>query len=171
MTTAESLGVPGSLTSHARSIAVFFLFAMPDESFAAHSAERAISALKASNLARAEGRPARVRLVQLCKRRYQIEVASWRRDRGDRVREAAAPAAGQTVGLWRFPSDANVSAWLKFRKDTGEDELLALIFSRILKLSDDEVAEGLAISSGTLRHRLGRAARSLGHATVRSRSA
>jgi hypothetical protein len=177
------------LEEQARIIALFFYFAFLDERLAGPAAERAVGALKAahgSNRGRGFGaagsddeRDARIRLIQVCKRRFDIEKASMPSDRARRAGAAtsaavAAPASvsaspppsGGAGGQWRIPPGADLAAWSKFSRAVSEDERLAIAFAHILKFAQDEIADGLSISLGTLRHRLGRAARSLGAIAV-----
>lgn len=170
-----------TLEEQAKKISVFFFFALLDESLAAQASERAASAWKASRDAWASPRsviepePAspserreRVALIELCRSRFDKELLALRK-RGARDRLGSS-APGGPGSPWRLAPDANIAAWIKFSKEASEDERLAMVLARILRFAEDEVAEGLAISIGTLRHRLSRASRALG-AVVRKTGA
>ncbi|MNT80198.1 hypothetical protein D3C72_2196280 [compost metagenome] len=66
---------------------------------------------------------------------------------------------------WLIPEGVDLGPWREFQKTASEDELLTVIWSKILKLSDHEISEGLGITQGTIRYRLGRALRKLGSMT------
>lgn len=63
---------------------------------------------------------------------------------------------------WVLPSGISLGAWQDFRKSADPDELLAVIWSKILSLSDVQIAKGLGVTVGTVRHRVGRGLRQLG---------
>lgn len=67
-----------------------------------------------------------------------------------------------TEGGWMIPGDLDLGPWREFQKLATQDELLAVIWSKVLGLADKDIAQGLGISEGTLRYRLGRALRKLG---------
>jgi hypothetical protein len=66
---------------------------------------------------------------------------------------------------WLIPEGIDLGPWREFQKNASEDELLTVIWSKILKFSDLEISEGLGITQGTIRYRLGRALRKLGSMT------
>lgn len=61
-----------------------------------------------------------------------------------------------------FPKDINLGTWRKFRKKAQRDEFMVVLWSKVLKLNDHDIATGLCLSEGTVRHRLGRGLRVLG---------
>jgi len=63
------------------------------------------------------------------------------------------------------PEGLDLGPWREFQKSSSEDELLSVIWSKILKIDDDDISEGLGITQGTIRYRLGRALRKLGSMT------
>lgn len=63
---------------------------------------------------------------------------------------------------WRIPVGVDLGPWCEFQKLASEDELLTVIWSKILSISDEDISEGLGITPGTVRYRLGRALRKLG---------
>ncbi|MGZ3774463.1 MAG: helix-turn-helix transcriptional regulator [Pseudobdellovibrionaceae bacterium] len=66
---------------------------------------------------------------------------------------------------WLIPESIDLGPWREFQKTASEDELLTVIWSKILKFADDDISEGLGITQGTIRYRLGRALRKLGSMT------
>jgi hypothetical protein len=67
-----------------------------------------------------------------------------------------------TEAGWSIPSDLDLGPWREFQKLATQDELLAVIWSKVLQLNEKDIAQGLGISEGTVRYRLGRALRKLG---------
>lgn len=63
---------------------------------------------------------------------------------------------------WRMPEGLDLSPWKEFQKKAPEEELLALVWSKILVFSDEVISEGLGLTVGTLRFRVGRALRKMG---------
>ena len=66
---------------------------------------------------------------------------------------------------WLTPEGLDLGSWREFQKMASEDELLTVIWSKILKIDDLDISEGLGITQGTIRYRLGRALRKLGSMT------
>ncbi|MGZ3745064.1 MAG: helix-turn-helix transcriptional regulator [Pseudobdellovibrionaceae bacterium] len=63
---------------------------------------------------------------------------------------------------WMIPPDLDIGPWREFQKSATQDELLTVIWSKILEIPEGSIAQGLGISEGTVRYRLGRALRKLG---------
>lgn len=61
-----------------------------------------------------------------------------------------------------IPKELNISAWNQFIKDSKEDELLLVTWSKILNISDADIARGLGLSEGTVRYRVGNGLKKLG---------
>ena len=157
------------LEDQAGAVARFFFFSLLEERVAAHATERAVAALKAS------GANSPAQLIALCKRRYEAEIASlpkaWTRNWSrDGAGAAGSTSPGGSGSAWRGVGENEMASWIRFSKEASVDERHAVIFSRILKFSDGDVASGLGVSAGTLRHRLGRGVRALGRAAGRERA-
>lgn len=63
---------------------------------------------------------------------------------------------------WIMEKNLELGPWRQYHKESLKDELLVLIWSRILKFSDLDISLGLGISEGTVRHRVARGLRQLG---------
>ncbi|MCB0349150.1 MAG: response regulator transcription factor [Bdellovibrionales bacterium] len=61
-----------------------------------------------------------------------------------------------------LPKDLSISAWNQFMKDSKEDELLLVTWSRVLNISDGDIARGLGLSEGTVRYRVANGLKKLG---------
>ncbi len=62
----------------------------------------------------------------------------------------------------------DLAAWHEFTNKSQDDEHLLVIWSKILLISDMQVARALGITEGTLRYRLGKALSVLGKALIPS---
>jgi DNA-directed RNA polymerase specialized sigma24 family protein len=144
---------------YVRQVALFFFFALLDESIAQQSAERAIAQLKIklkdTYFDQAErdtqmSRYIREQVLRACQ-------SGWQKDK-----ELVDPKAPVLAPRQLQISENALAAWMAFHKDANEDELIALIFTKILGFPEDQVAEVCHVSIGTLRHRLSRGVRQLG---------
>jgi len=137
-----------------KSIALFFFFALMDEQRAIEATSKAIQNYR-GRMAKHPEKKSAVTLVAATADVWRIEGS-----RVVRGRQNFAFGAG-----WSLPEGLDLGPWKEFQKTAQEDEFLALIWSQILKISDEDLATGLGISIGTLRYRLGKALRKLGALT------
>lgn len=134
-----------------QSIALFFYFAFLDDQKAIEAATRALVFCRDRKSKNPELKSS-VALVVSTKtiwNRYKARIARGR------------PNTSIESG-WLLPEGVDLGPWREFQKTASEDELLTVIWSKILKISDNDISEGLGITSGTIRYRLGRALRKLG---------
>ncbi len=132
-------------------IALFFFFALLDDQKAIEASSRAL-ALGRSRHERNSKIKGSVALVSVTKAvwdQYKLRVARGR------------PNTSVESG-WLVPEGIDIGPWREFQKTASEDELLTVIWSKILGIADDDISEGLGITQGTVRYRLGRALRKLG---------
>jgi DNA-binding CsgD family transcriptional regulator len=66
---------------------------------------------------------------------------------------------------WVLAPGLDMGPWREFQKNATHDELVCVIWSRILNFSDQDIADGLELTTGTVRYRLARAFRKLGGMT------
>lgn len=150
-----------------RWIALFFLYSLMDEKIALQSAHKAIASLKArghgdtprSNVdadtddapvARSGG--AKVAIVRAVKKVWDQQRKSMPKNRPVVMPESA----------WILPDHVDIAPWAKFQKDAADEQVIAVVLSRILGFSDQDIAEGLNVSLGTVRYRIGKGIRQLG---------
>ncbi|KHD88480.1 MAG: hypothetical protein OM95_08170 [Bdellovibrio sp. ArHS] len=137
-----------------QSIALFFYFALLDDQKAIEASSQAL----ALSRARKDRNPnlkndvAIVAATKMVWDKYKARVARGR------------PNTSVESG-WLIPDGTDLGPWREFQKSASEDELLTVIWSKILKIEDDDISEGLGITQGTIRYRLGRALRKLGSMT------
>ena len=56
----------------------------------------------------------------------------------------------------------DLAGWVSFQSNADAHEVEAVLLSRILAFKDEEIAEGLDVTVGTVRYRVGRGLRHLG---------
>jgi hypothetical protein len=61
-----------------------------------------------------------------------------------------------------FPDHVDLAGWTSFAHTANFDEVEAVLLSRILGFSDVEISQGLGVTVGTVRYRVGRGLRHLG---------
>lgn len=59
-----------------------------------------------------------------------------------------------------FPLELDL--WIKYHKSCRPEEMLVLIWSDVLQISEGLIAEALELSEGTIRYRLGRGLQAVG---------
>jgi hypothetical protein len=67
-----------------------------------------------------------------------------------------------TVPGFLLPQDLEVERWVSFMASAEAEEVEAVLLSRILGFSDEEISQGLDVTEGTVRYRIGRGLRHLG---------
>ena len=136
-----------------RAVALFFYFSLQDEKLARQASSKSISLLvsklKTSGHSSEQLNPA---LVSITKKVWDSFKKSIRNTQ----------SAVSYEGGWILPQGMDLGAWRKFRKESLEEEFLIVIWSSILKLSDEDISQGLGMTVGTVRHRVGRGLKRLG---------
>ncbi len=61
-----------------------------------------------------------------------------------------------------LPDRSNWGPWFELRKVINEKDFRALLYSKILKFSEEQIATGLDLPAGTIRYRISRALKALG---------
>lgn len=137
-----------------KSIALFFYFSFLDDQ----------KAIEASSQALALGRVRKSKSPHLKNSVLIVAVTKtvWEKYKPRMTR--GRPNTSVESG-WVVPEGVDLGPWREFQKSSSEDELLSVIWSKILKIEDDDISEGLGITQGTIRYRLGRALRKLGSMT------
>jgi hypothetical protein len=62
----------------------------------------------------------------------------------------------------KIPKGFNPEVWFNFATSSEPSEVEAILLSKMLEFTDEEIAEGLAVTVGTVRYRVGRGLRHLG---------
>ena len=61
-----------------------------------------------------------------------------------------------------LPPGLNWGRWLEFHRLAEQNDLLAVVYNKVLGISEDAVARGLGVSEGTVRFRVAKGLRLLG---------
>lgn len=134
-----------------KSIALFFFFAFLDDRRALEASTHAISICSAKK----SKNPQFNNKVLIVMSTFSIWTKHCLKiSRGN-------PNISTEAG-WMIPADLDLGPWREFQKSATQDELLAIIWSKILEIPEKDIAQGLGVSEGTVRYRLGRAFRKLG---------
>jgi hypothetical protein len=133
-----------------RKVGLFFFFCILDEKKATQFAAEAVSQLY--HKIQSEDLPSEVLLIRVC---HQL----WKKKS---IRSAAGSVFSTVFSTVSFQDGVDLNPWREFQKKAQDDELMSVIFVKILKIDLEKVAFALEISEGTLRYRLGRALRKLG---------
>ncbi|WP_347358022.1 hypothetical protein [Bdellovibrio sp.] len=137
-----------------QSIALFFYFSLLDDQKAVEASSQALVLCRGRKNRNPELKNS-VAIVAATKTiwdKYKVRVSRGR------------PNTTVESG-WLIPDSLDLGPWREFQKTASEDELLTVIWSKILKIHDDDISAGLGITAGTIRYRLGRALRKMGSMT------
>lgn len=134
-----------------KSIALFFFYATLDEKRAIEAASTAFEQARKKLSKNPQMKPT-VAIVAVTKQVWEENSGRFLRGRPNYSLESG----------WLLPEKVDLGPWKEFQKVSQEDEFLCLIWSKILKISDEDISLGLGVSIGTLRYRIGRALRKLG---------
>ncbi|MBX2987907.1 MAG: hypothetical protein KF802_08410 [Bdellovibrionaceae bacterium] len=135
-----------------RSIALFYYFALLDE-------QKAIEAgAEALNYARD-----RKKRDPALKNSSAVVMATfhvWEKWAGGLNRNRVVP-----MSSWAMPEGFDLRPWKEFQRNATSEELLVVIWSKIVGYSEGDIAVGLGQTEGTISFRLGKALRKLGGLT------
>lgn len=136
-----------------RSIALFFYFAFQDEKLAEQASAKTIARIqrrqKEQEFQESDIDPIIVSISQKIWKTYKKNIRTTQ-------------SSVSVEGGWLLEKDIDLGPWQQFRKESVEDEFLVLIWSKILKFTDESISKGLGVTTGTVRHRVGRALKQLG---------
>jgi hypothetical protein len=141
----------------AREIGLFFLLGFMEERVALSAASRAIAQLKAENpdISRRDREPEMIPIADI----IRVCRESWKTHRKQIHRNQPSDTP-ETV--WQIPSALDLTTWTRYQKDAPDEDVMTVLFSLVLRVSDEELAEGFQTSTGTIRYRLGKGVRQLG---------
>lgn len=144
----------GIADAHLKRFAIFFFLAFLDERLAAEISDRAAATFKVKNPKNLDANSPEMRMltIELCRSYWE----------SNKRRMSPAEINPKIESIGRLPQGVSLQPWIKFHKDTPDEEILTFLLSEILKFSESEISEALNISIGTLRHRISRAIRVLG---------
>jgi len=130
-------------------VAKFFFFSSLDEHLSFTASLKALTDLKHNDWLDARHRSRWVQVLSKWKLKMSsLKGKAWAENFVDK---GFAP-----------PKDFDVEIWANFLQTGEASEVEAVLFSKILNFSEDEISEGLGVTSGTVRYRVGRGLRHLG---------
>ena len=134
-----------------REIGLFFLLGFMDERVALAAASRCVAKVKVAQ--ESSGTPVEtVELIKVCRE-------AWKAFRKQIPRNQPLTTPSDR---WILPPDLDISIWTRYQKDAADEDIMALLFSLVLGVSDQDLADGFQTSVGTIRYRLGKGVRQLG---------
>ena len=122
-----------------------------DEKVALAAASRCVAKVKASQDSASTQLEA-VEMIKICR-------DAWKTFRKQIPRNQPLTTPADS---WVVPEDLDISIWARYQKDAADEDVMALLFSLVLGVSDQDLAEGFQTSVGTIRYRLGKGVRQLG---------
>ncbi len=129
-----------------RSLALFFFFAALDEKFSR------IAAIKA--LHQCQNRIGRGNLPN---EKWPSVIVHVTHSFFNKLKQTKnRPAAISYEAGWLIPEGVDLGPWMEFQKEADLDEFLAVLWSKVLGISEDAISEGLGLTVGTIRHRVAR---------------
>ncbi|MCB0366088.1 MAG: hypothetical protein H6624_17830 [Bdellovibrionaceae bacterium] len=135
-----------------RSLALFFFFAALDERFAQAAAIKALRKCQQ-----------RIKRASLPDEKWPSVIVHVTNTFFNKLRQSKRrPAAISYEAGWLIPEGVDLGPWMEFQKEADLEEFLAVLWSRVLGISDEGISEGLGVTVGTVRHRLGRGLHILG---------
>jgi len=134
-----------------REIGLFFLLGFMDEKVALAAASRCVAKVKVAQESSGLSFET-VELIKVCRE-------AWKTFRKQIPRNQ--PLTTPTDS-WVLPPGLDISIWTRYQKDAADEDIMALLFSLVLGVSDQDLADGFQTSVGTIRYRLGKGVRQLG---------
>lgn len=136
-----------------RSVALFFFYTFLDKSLASKASVEAISLYDKRLKRRETHGPTEPLLVYST---YKV-WKKYSKKRNIKTKDFDLSAEG-----WIIPEKLRLEPWREFVKDADPQLYLAVIWSTLLNFSDKDISEGLGISEGSVRYRVGNGLKLLG---------
>lgn len=138
-----------------RSVALFFFYAFLDKGLAMKASVEALSLYNKRLKKRETHGPTEPLLVYST---YKV----WKRyskKRNIKAKDFELSAEG-----WILPEGLKMEPWRDLIKNTDPQLYLAVIWSQLLQVSDKDISEGLGVTEGSIRYRVGKGLKLLGQA-------
>lgn len=133
-------------------IALFFYFAFLDEIRAREAGRVVLKKLRQKTLGKNFSADEEAEMiVSLCDQHLDV-FAKHAKPTG------LSFSAGQII----LPPQSNWGPWFELRRLTEKNEFYAVLWTRVLGISEEVTARGLGVSLGTVRYRVGRGLKALG---------
>lgn len=142
-----------------REIALFFLFSLLDQRVALQAAHKAIAQVK--SLPTEEGVISKSDIALILKRGFESHRKLLPRNQPTEISETALA----------FPEGTDFATWQKFHLVASDQEITAVVMSKILGYDDAVMAEGFQVSIGTMKYRISKGIRQLGTVVPKAQAA
>ncbi len=132
-----------SLPNDIQRLSLYFLLMIPDDETARNAAKesyREVRRQTSASAGEAGNIPAFVALLHTTWLRFKRKYA--------KIKQPVVTGAG-----WIVREDWDLETWLRFRRSARDEEVEAVLFGEVFRISDIQVARGLDISVGTARAR------------------
>lgn len=136
----------------ARKVALFFLFTFMEEGVAVQAAHQAVARLKSMTKGDHQNSIQESTTIRVLMKGLDQHRKSLLRQRSGR----------QPGRVWVLEPQVDIALWNEFRKTASDGEVVAVVLARILSFSEEDIAEALNLSIGTIRTRVSRGIRQLG---------
>ncbi len=137
-----------------KSVALFFYLTLLDEELAEKACELTIqkcrSRLKKNTLSESESTSIVIHLIS----------SIFEKMKSDHILNKASLNSKSNYIL---TNGISLGAWRQFHKESTSEELVAVVLSQILEFDEATIAGGLGLTIGSVRYRVGRGLRQLGH--------
>ncbi len=141
-----------SIEARVRSLSLFFFFAALDEKFSLLATFKSFQRCQK-----------RIRQGSLPEGKWPVVMVHVTHSYYNKLKQAKnKPAAISYEAGWLIPEGIDLGPWMEFQKESELDEFLAVLWSKILNISDEDISEGLGLTVGTVRHRIARGLVTLG---------
>ena len=137
-----------------RSVALFFFYTFIDKSLALKASVEALELYDKRLKRRETHSPAESLLVYST---YKV-WKKYSKKRNVKAKDFELPAEG-----WIIPPGLKMEPWREFVKDVDPQLYLAVIWSHLLNFSDKDISEGLGVTEGSIRYRVGQGLKILGN--------
>lgn len=136
-----------------RSVALFFFYAFLDKSLAMKASVEALSLYNKRFKKRETHGPTEPLLVYST---YKV-WKKYSKKRNIKAKDFKLSAEG-----WILPEGLKMEPWRELIKNTDPQLYLAVIWSQLLQVSDKDISEGLGVTEGSVRYRVGKGLKLLG---------
>ncbi len=136
----------------ARDIALFFLLSLLDQKQALQAAHKSIAQLKGMKSDKASPSPSASDITHVLHQTFEAQRKALSRNR---------PTDMSDVAL-RFPAGTDFATWQKFHRQASDAEITAVVLTKIIGFTEDDVASGFNVSTGTMKYRVAKGMRQLG---------
>jgi len=151
-----------------KTVLLFFALSCLDDKKAFQCAEKAVVTFKSRLRSLPRSAPVsdtNVLLIQSCLQ----QTAGLKKDKGQR-RPFLSPSMNQKSTLLSGILDEDWARWSSFHATSTFDERTAVLLTKILGFSKEEIAMALNVTEGTISYRVGRGLRKLGELVYERRT-